>query len=509
MSAPINPLQVPAVTTALTIPSAIDYTSKDFLGFVSSMTTYAQQAMPQWNIGVSEGDIGLAIMEAVAYLGDILSYYGDRISQEAYLSTATQRQSLLNIAQLLGYTVSNGSPSKGTVTFQTAPSAAPTEVPAGTELTAGYIPVVDATLIYTVDDGQSNYTVPGAGGTLTLNVTQGLAYSNVTLGTSDGTAAQTFSIPQSGVIDGSVTLTTPLTSTTVQTWTYVQFLGDYGPTDPVFTTYLDSNGLTWIEFGDGINGLVPTTNTAITVSYVVGAGSAGNLAAGAVGFFVDPIPGVATQIATNGTSFVSSAFTGGTDPETNDQIRANAPASYATAQRAVSLPDFIAMAQNIPGVTAATAVAAHSTSVTLYLMGANNQAASDTVQAAVEAFFAGKTLAGVSVTTAQPTLVPIDVGTNANPIQLYIQTGFSQTGVVAKVKSAIAALFTSPNVSFGQTINVGTIYSTVLAISGVQYCVIPVILREDAPQSTATPITLRSFEIAVPGNIYISPSGGI
>jgi hypothetical protein len=509
LSAPINPLQVPAVTTALTIPSAIDYTSKDFLGFISSMETYAQQAMPEWNIGATEGDIGLAIMEAVAYVGDILSYYGDRISQEAYLSTATQRQSLLNIAQLLGYTVSNGSPAKGTVTFQTAVGAPAVIVPAGTQLTAGYVAVVDATLIYTVDAGQANYTVPAAGGTLTLNVTQGLAYNGVTLGRSDGSAAQTFSIPQTGVIDGSVTLTTPLTATTVQSWTYVQFLGDFGPSDPVFTTYLDSAGLTWIEFGDGINGLVPTTGTAITVSYIVGAGSAGNLQAGAVGYFVNPIPNVATKVNTGGASFVSSAMTGGTDPETNDQIRANAPASYATTQRAVSLTDFIAMAQNIPGVTAATAVAAHSTSVTLYLMGANNQAASTTVQASVEAFFQGKTLAGVTLTTAQPTLVAIDVGTNSNPVQLFINSGFSQAGVIAKVQSAVAALFTAPNVSFGQTINVGTIYSTVLAISGVQYCVIPVILREDAPQSDTTPIQLRSFEIAVPGVQHITATGGI
>jgi hypothetical protein len=92
---------------------------------------------------------------------------------------------------------------------------------------------------------------------------------------------------------------------------------------------------------------------------------------------------------------------------------------------------------------------------------------------------------------------------------LFINSGFSQAGVIAKVQSAVAALFTAPNVSFGQTINVGTIYSTVLAISGVQYCVIPVILREDAPQSDTTPIQLRSFEIAVPGVQHITATGGI
>src|ERR1700761_1793792 len=106
MTTPNDTLAVPGITTSLTVPAAIDYTSKDFLGFMTSFQVYARQAMPEWNFGASEGDIGMAILESAAYMGDILSYYGDRISQEAYLPTATQRQSLLNIAQLLGYTVS-------------------------------------------------------------------------------------------------------------------------------------------------------------------------------------------------------------------------------------------------------------------------------------------------------------------------------------------------------------------------------------------------------------------
>lgn len=503
-----NPLAVPAITTALTVPSAIDYTSKDFMGFMLSFQTYAAQAMPEWNFGASEGDIGLAILESAAYMGDILSYYGDRISQEAYLPTATQRQSLLNIAQLLGYTVSNGSPATGTVTFQTAAGAATTLVPAGTQLTGGYVPVVDAQIIYEVDAGQTTYEVPGNGGILTLNVTQGITYTNVTIGTSNGNAAQSFSIPQTGVLDGTISIEIE-SLTSITQWSYVQFLGDFGPTDQVFTTYLDQAGLTWVQFGDGINGAIPTSGYTVVANYRVGAGVNGNTQAGVVGIFLNPITGVFTQVAMSGTAYVSSAMSGGTDPETNDQIRANAPAFFATASRAVSLPDFVAMAQNIPGVTAATAVSAHSTSITLYLMGANNQPASVAIQNSVEAFFQGKTLAGVTLTCAQPTLVPIDVGTPSNEIQLVVQNGFSQSGVVSKVNAALAALLSAPNTSFGQTINVGTIYATILAITGVAYCVIPLISREDAPQANTSPIVLRGFEIAVPGNFYISVSGGV
>lgn len=497
-----------SVTTALSIPSSIDYTSKDFLGFMSSLQTYVKIAFPEWNIGASEGDIGLAIMEAFAYEGDILSYYGDRISQEAYLPTATQRQSLLNIAQLLGYTVSNGAPATGTVTLQTSAGSPATVVPAGTQITSGFNQTTDSTIIYEVNAGQANYTVPSnATGALTLNVTQGITYSLYNAGTSDGTAAQAFSLPQTLVIDGSVIVYTQAAGGNDIQWTYVQFLGDFGPSDQVFTTYLDASGLTWIQFGDSVNGSIPTNAVSILVTYRVGAGSAGNVAAGQVGPFVNPISGVGVQVLAGG-AYNSSAMSGGTDPESNDQIRSNAPAFFATTQRAVSLNDFIAMAQNIPGVTAVNAVSLHSTSVSLYLMGNNNQPANSVTQTAVTSFFTGKTLAGVTVNVAQPTLVAIDVGSVGTPITLVVNQGFTQSAVVTNVTSSLNTLFSTPNTVFGQTITVGQVYATILAVPGVAYAVIPVITREDVTQANTTPITLRGFEIAVPGNYFITASGG-
>lgn len=498
-----NPFAVAPVTTGLTVPSSVDYTSKDFLGFMSTLQTFAATAMPGWTIGASEGDIGLAILESFAYEGDILSYYGDRISQEAYLPTATQRQSLLNIAALLGYTVSNGTPAKGSVTFQTFAGSPATTVPAGTQLMSGFNAVTDNTVIYEVDAGQASYVVPANAGTpLTLTVTQGETITNFTVGTSSGLAGQVFSLPQQGVIDGTVQVFVTQVGGSAVQWSYVQFLGDFGPGDSVFTTFLDSNGLTWIQFGDNIDGAIPVAGATITATYRVGAGSAGNVSAGSVGTFLTPIPGVATQLVAN--VYQSTAMTGGTDPETNDQIRANAPAAFTTIQRAVSLADFQAIAQNVPGITAAAAVALHSTSITLYLMGNNNLPASSLQQATVINSFVGKTLAGVTVTTAQPTLVAIDVTAT-----IQVLPSFSNAQVLASVESSLNTMLSNPNTSFGQLITVGGVYGTILNVDGVAWAVVSIISREDATQANTTPIQLRAFEIAVPGNYTLTVSGGI
>jgi len=197
-------------------------------------------------------------------------------------------------------------------------------------------------------------------------------------------------------------------------------------------------------------------------------------------------------------------MTGGTDPETNDQIRTNAPAAFTTIQRAVSLTDFQAIASNVPGITAASAVANHSTSVTLYLMGNNNQPASTLQQAAVVAAFTGKTLAGVSVTTAAPTLVAIDVTAS-----IQVLPSYSNAQVLASVQASLNAMLTNPNTQFGQLLTVGSVYGTILGVAGVAYAVVSIISREDATQSNTTPIQLRAFEIAVPGNYTLTVSGGI
>jgi hypothetical protein len=497
---------VASVSPALQVPQTIDYTSKDFTAFMQSMIAYAKTVMPDWNTG-SEGDMGVALLEMFAYPLDILSFYGDRISAESYLPTATQRLSLLNIAQLLGYTVSNGSPATGTVTFQTANPGPAVDIPPGTQVASSFNTAIDSPVIYEIDAGQGTYTVPENGGTLTLKVTQGETTTQVPVGTSTGLPGQAFQLSQTGIIDGSTQVFVQ-TDVNPQQWAAVQYLVDSGPSDMVYTTYVDASGLTWIEFGDNLNGLIPSQGLIIYATYRVGVGSAGNVAAGVIGEMVNPIDGVMVGVQADGVTFQSSAMAGGSDPETNDQIRANAPGVFATQQRAVSVADFEAIAKNVQGVSAVNVVAQHSTSVSVYALGPDYQPAATALQNQILAAFAGRTLAGVSVTCTQPALIAIDVGSTGNQVQLQVADNYLQSSVVQNVQTALTALLQPPNVSFGQLVTVGEIYLTILAIAGVQWCVVPVITREDVTQTGTASIQLRASEIATPGTFYITASGG-
>src|SRR5450755_4088704 len=59
-------------------------------------------------------------VELWAYLGDVLTFYQERIANEAFLGTATQRDSLLRLAGLVGYRPSPGAGASGLAVFTVA-----------------------------------------------------------------------------------------------------------------------------------------------------------------------------------------------------------------------------------------------------------------------------------------------------------------------------------------------------------------------------------------------------
>ena len=211
---------------------------------------------------------------------------------------------------------------------------------------------------------------------------------------------------------------------------------------------------------------------------------------------------------TDGT-YQSSAMSGGADPESNDQIRANAPASFQTQQRAVCPADFQNLVLTVPGVTTASVVANHSTSVTLYVLGPSYQAPGTSLVNNILSFFTGKTLAGVTLNVGTPALIPIDVGSSGSHMTLQVMPNYIQSQVLTNVQTALTQLFQPPQSSFGQLITLSNIMSTIMDVAGVQWCIVPLFTREDVTQATTNNIQLRPSEIPVPGTFFITASGGM
>lgn len=85
----------------------IDYLAKDYDSFRQLMLDRMAVLLPQWRER-NPADIGVALVELLAYVGDHLSYTQDAIATEAYLDTAQHRISVRRHARLVDYPMHDG-----------------------------------------------------------------------------------------------------------------------------------------------------------------------------------------------------------------------------------------------------------------------------------------------------------------------------------------------------------------------------------------------------------------
>jgi hypothetical protein len=121
---------------------AIDLLTKDYDGFLKLLADWVKVHNPHW-ADLSPASFERVLVELLAWQGDMLSYYQDRVANEAFVDTASQRYSLRQHAVLLGTRIFDGSVARTVLAFDVAGSG---YVPAGLEVrtapTAHESPVV-------------------------------------------------------------------------------------------------------------------------------------------------------------------------------------------------------------------------------------------------------------------------------------------------------------------------------------------------------------------------------
>lgn len=92
--------------TPKTIPQ-INYLAKDYASFRKLMLDRMALLAPRWKER-NAADVGITLVELLAYTGDYLSYRQDAIATEAYLGTARKRISVRRHARLVDYFMHDG-----------------------------------------------------------------------------------------------------------------------------------------------------------------------------------------------------------------------------------------------------------------------------------------------------------------------------------------------------------------------------------------------------------------
>jgi hypothetical protein len=100
----------------------IDYLAKDYLSFRRLMLDRMAAIIPEWQER-NPADLGVMLVETLAYVGDQLSYAQDAAATEAYLGTARQRISVRRHARLVDYLVGEGANARAWVFFEVEPGS--------------------------------------------------------------------------------------------------------------------------------------------------------------------------------------------------------------------------------------------------------------------------------------------------------------------------------------------------------------------------------------------------
>ena len=108
--------QAPTCPPTLGARPDIDYLAKDYQGLRRLMLDRMSLLVPGWQER-SAADLGVMLVELLAYAADNLSYRQDAIANEAYLATARQRVSVRRHARLVDYLMHEGCNARSFVHF--------------------------------------------------------------------------------------------------------------------------------------------------------------------------------------------------------------------------------------------------------------------------------------------------------------------------------------------------------------------------------------------------------
>src|SRR5215204_4700449 len=93
----------------------VDYMARDYESLLKSMYDLVPSRLPQWKDFKNEADFGNVLLELFAHIGDILSYYQDRVANESFLGTARTRRSVIEHLRLIGYELGTAAPAAATL----------------------------------------------------------------------------------------------------------------------------------------------------------------------------------------------------------------------------------------------------------------------------------------------------------------------------------------------------------------------------------------------------------
>lgn len=420
---------------------------------VSALTSIPSPTGGKLITDVSEGNILVIIISAVAAVVEMLHYYIDNAAREAFLDSARRYPSVQALGLLVDYLPRGANPPTVDVVLirelNTDTSQADNTIPSGTQFTDS-----NNNVWQTVRD----YVWPKYTTLLRISLSQvELAYD--------------VTIPSSWI--------TPGVDVTVPNRDSVKYISRYGFSlrvgserytqvdtfancdtfrDRVYRVYTDDTNTTYIKFPQGH---VLPAGKDLTVSYYLTLGANGNIQSGSITTVPNSIKTLGNNVTVNNPEASADGFT-----EDSIEILRGVIQSYSrTGGKAITNQDFVDLAKRVPGVMDAALDNSNPFSKILYITSLvpGVSPSTELCNRVANYIRANSTIGNII------TVLPANISVLKLDLQVTGKPGASESAIKAAILSALYNEYNSSNYGLGNSVRLSDVYSLIDNLKEVDY----------------------------------------
>ena len=420
---------------------------------VSALTSIPSPTGGKLITDVSEGNILVIIISAVAAVVEMLHYYIDNAAREAFLDSARRYPSVQALGLLVDYLPRGANPPTVDVVLMrelnTDTSQADNTIPAGTQFTDS-----NNHIWQTVRD----YVWPKYTTILRISLSQvELAY-DVTIPSSWITPGVDVLVPNRDSVKyisryGFSLRVGPERYTQVDTFANSDVFRDR-----VYRVYTDDTNSTYIKFPQGH---VLPAGKDLTVSYYLTLGANGNIQSGSITTVPNSIKTLGNNVTVNNPEASADGFT-----EDSIEILRGLIQSYSrTGGKAITNQDFVDLAKQVPGVMDAALDNSNPFSKILYITSLvpGVLPSTELCNRVANYIRANSTIGNII------TVLPANISVLKLDLQVTGKPGASESAIKAAILSALYNEYNSSNYGLGNSVRLSDVYSLIDNLKEVDY----------------------------------------
>ena len=313
--------------------SALRVTELDFNDIKTNLKTFlkSQNEFVGYDF---EGSSMSVLLDVLAYNTHYNAFYTNMIANEMFLDSALLRSSVVSKARALGYTPRSVTGATAEINIQVTPTDDPGVV--SIDKNTPFTTTVN-NIAYTFNTTESTTVNKNASGNYVANnvvIKQGNFLSHTYIANTSN-PDEKYIFPNLGTDTSTIVVKLKNSSAEANVFVYnkASDITTVNSSSNVYFTHENTDGRYEVTFGDGVLGRKLTSGNVIILESLVSEGTAANDADTFIAS--DTVGGYSNVSITTATS----AF-GGSDRETIQSIKFNAPKHYETQNRAVTVNDY-------------------------------------------------------------------------------------------------------------------------------------------------------------------------